>query len=325
MTLPRRQFLRLAAAAAALPAAARIARAQAYPSRPVRLVVPFPAGGPADLTARMFGQWLSERLSQPFIIENRPGAASNIGTEAVAKAAPDGYTLLLAVTSQAINATLYDKLNYNFIRDIAPVAGIMRVPHIMEVSPTFPAQTVPAFIAHAKANPGKINMASGGNGSGAHIAGELFKMMTGVNMVHVPYRGEANAVPDLIAGQVHVIFAILSGSMANIQSGRVRALAVTSAARSPALPALPAVAEFLPGYEITSWQGIGAPKDTPKEIVDRLNKEMNAAFADPKIKARIAFLGGTPLMGSPADFAKHVAEETEKLSKVVKFSGAKAK
>jgi len=324
MKLPRRQFLHLAAAAAALPAVSRIACAQAYPSRPVRLVVPFPAGGPADLTARLFGQWLSERLGQPFIIENRPGAASNIGTEAVVNAAPDGYTLLLAVTSQAINATLYEKLNYNFIRDIAPVAGIMRVPHVMEVSPSFPAKTVPEFIAHAKANPGKINFASGGNGSGAHVSGELFKMMTGVTMVHVPYRGEANAVPDLIAGQVHVIFAILSGSRANIQSGKVRAIAVTSAQRSPALPNLPAVADFLPGYEVTSWQGIGAPKDTPREIVERLNKELNAAFADPKIKERLAFLGGTPLAGSPADFGKHIADETEKWRKVVKFSGAKA-
>ena len=232
MTVPRRRVLRLAAGAAALPFAPRLARAQAYPSRPVRLVVPFPAGGPADLTGRTVGQWLSERLGQPVIIENRPGAASNIGTEAVVNAAPDGYTLLLAVTSQAINATLYEKLNYNFISDIAPVGGFMRVPHIMEVSPTFPAQTVPDFIAYAKANPGKVNFASGGNGSGAHVAGELFKMMTGVNMIHVPYRGEANAVPDLIGGQVHVVFSILSGAMGNLQSGKVRALAVTTAARS---------------------------------------------------------------------------------------------
>jgi tripartite-type tricarboxylate transporter receptor subunit TctC len=320
----RRRFLHLAAGAAALSFAPRLAGAQAYPSRPVRLIVPFPPGGPADITARTIGQWLSERLGQPMIIESRPGAASNLGTEAVVKADPDGYTLLLAVTSQAINATLYEKLNFNFMRDIAPVGGIMRVPHIMEVSPTFPPKTVPEFIAYAKAHPGKVNFASGGNGSGAHVAGELFKMMTGTNMVHVPYRGEANAVPDLIAGQVHIVFGILSGAMGNLQSGKVRALAVTTAARSPVLPDVPTVADFVPGYEVSSWQGIGAPKNTPKEIIERLNKELNAGFSDPKIKARIAALGGTPLPGSPADFAKLIADETEKWSKVVKFSGAKA-
>jgi tripartite-type tricarboxylate transporter receptor subunit TctC len=240
------------------------------------------------------------------------------------RAAPDGHTLLLAVTSQAINATLYDNLSYNFIRDIAPVGGIMRVPHVMDVAPAFPAKSVPEFIAYAKANPGKINMASGGNGSGAHVAGELFKMMTGVNMTHVPYRGEANAVPDLIAGQVHVVFAIMSGTIANIRSGKVRPLAVTTAARSPVLPDLPTVADFVPGYEVSSWQGIGAPRGTPAEIVDRLNKEINAAFADPKIKQRLESLGGTPLAGSPADFAKLIADETEKWRKVVRFAGAKA-
>lgn len=321
---PRRQFLRLAAAAAVLPASFRVARAETYPSRPVHLIVPFPPGGPSDITARLVAQRLSERLGQPFIVENRPGAASNIGTEAVVKAAPDGYTLLLAVTSGAINASLYEKLNFNFIRDIAPVGGIMRVPHVMTIAPTFPAKTVAEFIAYAKAHPGKVNFASGGNGSGAHVAGELFKMMTGVTMTHVPYRGEANAVPDLIAGQVHVIFAILSGAMGNIKSGRVRALAVTTATRSPALPDLPTVADVVPGYEVSSWQGIGAPRNTPKEIVDKLNKEINAGFADSKFKERLAALGGTPLAGSPADFAKLIAEETEKWRKVVKFSGAKA-
>jgi tripartite-type tricarboxylate transporter receptor subunit TctC len=324
MQLARRRFLHLAASAAVLPAVPRIAGAQSYPSRPIHFVVPFPPGGPADLTARTIGQRLAEQLGQPFIIENRPGAASNIGTEAVVKAAPDGYTLLLAVTSQAINATLYDNLNYNFIRDIAPVAGIMRVPHVMQVSPTIPPTTVPDFIAYAKARPGQINMASGGNGSGAHVAGELFKMMSGVNMTHVPYRGEANAVPDLISGQVQVVFAIMSASIGNIRSGKVRALAVTTATRSQALPELPTVADFLPGYEVSSWQGIGAPRGTPKDLVDRLNKEVNVALADPQFRARLASFGGTPLEGSPADFAKLIADETEKWNKVVKFSGAKA-
>ena len=320
MTLRRRRFLQLAAAAAALPAVPRIASAQSYPARPVHLIVPFPPGGPSDITARLVAQWLSERLGQPFIVENRPGAASNIGTEAVVKAAPDGYTLLLAVTSNAINASLYEKLNFKFIRDIAPVAGVMRVPHVMTVAPSFPAKTVAEFIAYAKAHPGKVNFASGGNGSGAHVAGELFKMMTGVTMTHVTYRGEANAVPDLIAGQVHVIFAILSGAMGNIKGGRVRALAVTTATRSPVLPDLPTVADVVLGYEVSSWQGVGAPRNTPKEIVDRLNAEINAAFADSKFKERIASLGGAPLAGSPADFAKLIAEETEKWRKVVQFA-----
>jgi tripartite-type tricarboxylate transporter receptor subunit TctC len=324
-TLPRRRFIRLAATALALPALPRLARAQAYPTRPVRMIVPFPAGGPADLIARLIGQSLSEQLGQPVIVENRAGAASNLGTEAVAHAAPDGYTLLLAVTSQAINATLYEKLNYSFVRDIAPVGGIMRVPHVMEVSPTFPPKTVPEFIAYAKANPGKINMASGGNGSGAHVAGELFKMMTGVNLVHVPYRSEANAVPDLIAGQVHIVFAIMSGAMGNIRSGKVRALAVTTKERSPELPDLPPVADFVPGYEVTSWQGIGAPKGTPKEIVDKLNKALNASLEDPKIKSRIVALGGTALTASPDEFGRLIVDETEKWSKVVKFSGAKVR
>jgi tripartite-type tricarboxylate transporter receptor subunit TctC len=324
MKLRRREFLQLTTAAAAAPALPRIACADDYPSRPVHLIVPFPAGGPADITARTIAQWLSERLGQPMIIENRPGAGSNIGTEAVVNAAPDGYTLLLAVTSQAINATLYEKLNYNFMRDIAPVGGIMRVPHIMEVAPNFPVKTVPEFIAYTKANPGKVNFASGGNGSGAHVAGELFKMMTGTNMVHVPYRGEANAVPDLIGGRVHIIFSLLSGAIANIRSGRVRALAVTTTTRSPVLPDLPCVSDFVPGYEVSSWQGIGAPKNTPKAIIDRVNAALNAGFTDPKIKQRLASLGGTPLAGSATDFAKLIAEETDKWRKVVKFSGAKA-
>jgi len=324
MRLGRRQFLKAAASAAAIPAMPHVVAAQAYPSRPVQMIVPFPPGGPADITARTVGQWLSERLGQPVVIENRPGAASNLGTEAEVRATPDGYTILLAVTSQAINATLYENLNYNFMRDIAPVAGIMRVPHVMEVAPDFPAKTVPEFIAHVKANPGKVNFASGGNGSGAHVAGELFKMMTGVQMTHVPYRGEASAIPDLLAGQVHIVFAILSGSIGNIQAGKVRALAVTTTARSPVLPDLPAVAETVPGYDVSSWQGIAAPKDTPKDIVDRLNQAMNDGFSDPKIKARLTALGGTPRSGPPAAFAKLIADETEKWSRVVKFAGAKA-
>ena len=324
MKFPRRKFLQLAAAAAAVPVMSQTARAQAYPSRPVKLIVPFPPGGPADITARLIAQALSEQLGQPFIVESRPGAASNIGTEAVVRAPPDGYTLLLAVTSQAINATLYENLNYNFMRDVAPVAGIMRVPHVLEVGPTFPPNTVPELIAYAKANPGKVNFASGGNGSGAHVSGELFKMMTGVNMTHVPYRGEANSVPDMISGRVHISFALLSGAIGNIKSGKLRALAVTTLTRSPVLPDIPTVADFVPGFDVSSWQGICAPKDTPKQIIDTLNKAVNAAFDDPKIKQRLASLSGTPLKGSPADFAKLIAAETEKWRKVVKFSGAKA-
>jgi tripartite-type tricarboxylate transporter receptor subunit TctC len=324
MTIIRRQFLKLAAAAAAVPAVPRAVSAQAWPSRPVRLIVPFPPGGPADITGRLIGQALSERLGQPFIIENRPGAASNIGTEAVIRAAPDGYTLLLAVTSQAINATLYENLPYNFMRDITPVAGIMRVPHVLEAGPAFPPKTVPELIAYAKANPGKVNFASGGNGSGAHVSGELFKMMTGVSMTHVPYRGEANSVPDLITGQVHIAFALLSGAIGNIRSGKLRAIAVTTPTRSPVLPDVPTVADHVPGFDVTSWQGICAPKGTPREVVEALNKAVNDSFKDPKIKERLASLSGTPLAGSPEDFAKLVAAETEKWNKVVKFSGAKA-
>jgi tripartite-type tricarboxylate transporter receptor subunit TctC len=321
--LPRRSFLHLAAGAAALPAVSRIAWAQAYPSRPVRIIVPFPPGGPYDIHARLMGQWLSERLGQPFVIENRPGGGSNIGTETVVRAPSDGYTLLLVGVGAAINATLYDKLNFNFIRDIAPVASISRVPNVMEVNPSFPAKTVPEFIAYAKANPSKINMASGGNGTAAHVTGELFKMMTGVNMLHVPYRGSGPALTDLIGGQVQVTFDPLASSIEHIRAGKLRALAVTTAARSEALPDIPTVSDFVPGFEASAWYGVGVPKNTPAEIVDKLNKEINASLADPKIKARLADLGGTVLAGSPADFGTLIAEETKKLGEVVKFSGAK--
>jgi tripartite-type tricarboxylate transporter receptor subunit TctC len=324
MKLPRRQFLYLAAGAAALPVVSRIAWAQAYPARPVRIIVGATAGGGFDIVARPMGQWLSERLGQPFLIENRPGAGTNIATEAVVRAPPDGYTLLLASAANAINAALYDKLSFNFIRDIAPITGIMRVPSAMMVHPAVPAKTVPEFIAYAKANPGKINMASGGKGAPGHVAGELFKMMTGVQMIHVPYRGIAPALTDLLGGQAQVLFGALTSSIEYIRAGKLRALAVTTTARSEALPDLPTIGEFLPGYEASQWYGIGAPKNTPAEIVDRLNKEINAALADPKIKARLADLGGTPLVGSPADFGKLIAEETEKWAKVVKFAGIKA-
>ena len=323
MKPPRRKFLHLAAGAAALPAVSRIARAQAYPSRPVRIIVPFPPGGPYDIHTRLMGQWLSERLGQPFLIENRPGGGSNIGTETVVRAPPDGYTLLLVGVGAAINATLYDKLNFNFIRDIAPVASISRVPNVMEVNPSFPAKTVPEFITYAKANPSKINMASGGNGTAAHVTGELFKMMTGVNMLHVPYRGSGPALTDLIGGQVQVTFDPLASSIEHIRAGKLRALAVTTAARSEALPDIPTVSDFVPGFEASAWYGVGVPKNTPADIVDKLNKEINASLADPKIKARLADLGGTVLAGSPADFGTLIAEETKKLGEVVKFSGAK--
>jgi tripartite-type tricarboxylate transporter receptor subunit TctC len=319
----RRQFLHLAAGAAALPAASRIAWAQSYPSRPVRIIVGYSAGGTTDISARLIGQWLSERLGQPFMVDNRPGAASNVATEGAVRAPADGYTLLLASISNAINATLYDKLNYNFIRDIAPVGGIIRVPNVMEVNPAVPAKTVPEFIAYAKANPGKVNFGSGGAGSSTHVSGELFKMMTGVDMVHIPYRGTAPAVTDLIAGQVQVMFDNLPGSIAYARAGKTRALAVTTTTRSDALPDLPTVADSVPGYEVSAWFGLGAPKNTPKEIVDRLNEEINAAFADAKMKGRLSDLGGSVLAGSPTDFGKLIADETEKWAKVVKFSGAK--
>jgi tripartite-type tricarboxylate transporter receptor subunit TctC len=325
MKLPhRRHVLHLAACAAALPAVSRIVWAQTYPTRPVRMVAPFAAGGPADILARLIGQWLSERLGQQFVIENRPGAASNIGTEAVVKSPPDGYTLLLAGTPNTINATLYDKLNFNFIRDIAPVAGIVRFPLVMAVHPSVPAKTVPEFIAHAKANPGKINMASGGIGATPHVAGELFQMMTGVRMIHVPYRGAAPALTDLLGGQVQVYFANTVASIEYIRAGKLRPLAVTTATRSEALPDITTVGEFVPGYEASSWSGVGAPRNTPSQIIDKLNKEINAGLADPNMKARLADLGGTVLAGSPADFGKLIAEETEKWGEVVKFTGIKA-
>jgi tripartite-type tricarboxylate transporter receptor subunit TctC len=324
MTFARRRFLRLAAAAVSLPAVPRIAGAQAYPSRPVRLIVGFPAGGSADIVARLIGQSLSERLGQPFIIENRPGAGSNMGTETVVRAPPDGYTLLMVSAANVTNATLYDNLNFNFIRDIAPVAFMDRVANILEVNPSVPAKTVPEFIAHAKANPGKINMASGGIGSSQHVAGELFKMMAGVDLVHVPYRGVAPALTDLLAGQVQVLFDTVPASLPHIRAGKLRALAVTTATRSEALPDVPPVGDFVPGYEASSIHGIGAPRSTPADIIDRLNTEVNAALADPKFKARIADLGGIVAAGSPADFGRIIAEETEKWAKVVKFSGAKA-
>jgi tripartite-type tricarboxylate transporter receptor subunit TctC len=322
--LHRRQFLHLAAGAAALPAVSRFARAQTYPARPVRIVVGFPPAGGADLFARLVGQWLSERLGQQFLIENRPGAAGNIATEAVVRAPADGYTLLLVTIPNVINATLYDRLNYNFIRDIAPVASIDRVPNVMEVHPSVPTRTVPEFIAYAKANPGKINMASSGNGTSQHVAGELFKMMTGVNLVIVPYRGAGPALVDLLAGQVQIMFDTLSGSIGHIRAGKLRALAVTTEHRSPALPDVPTVAETVPGYEASTFHGMGAPRNTPPEIIDKLNTEINAGLADPKIKARIADLGGTVFSGSPADFGKFITDETEKWGKVIRAANIKA-
>jgi tripartite-type tricarboxylate transporter receptor subunit TctC len=323
MTLPRRRFLHLATGAVAFPAISRSARAQTYPTRPVRIIVGFPAGGPTDIVARVMAQWLSERLGQEFIVENRPGAASNIGTEVALRAPPDGYTLLQVTSSNAVNATFYEKLNFSLMSDMAPVAGIIRVPFVMELNPSIPAKNVPEFIAHAKANPGKINMASGGIGTSTHIAGEFFKMLAGVNLVHVPYRGSAPALTDMIGGQVHVMFDILPSSLQHIRAGALRALAVTSATRSEVLPDLPTLGDFLPGYEATAWYGVAAPRNAPSEIVHKLNNEINAGLADPKIKARLADLGGAVTPGSPADFGKLVAEEIEKWGKVVKFSGAK--
>jgi len=323
MTLPRRQFLHLATGAVAFSAISSSARAQTYPTRPVRIIVGFPAGGPADIVARLMAQWLSERLGQQFVIENRPGAASNIGTEAALKAPPDGYTLLQVTSTNAVNVTFYDNLNFNFISDIAPVAGIIRVPFVMELNPSVPANTVPEFIAYAKVNPGKINMASGGIGTSVHIAGELFKMMAGVNLVHVPYRGSAPALTDMISGQVQVMFDVLTSSLQHIRSGALRALAVTTATRSEALPDLPTVGDFLPGYEASAWYGVAAPKNTPSEIVDKLNMEINAGLADSKLRARLADVGGTVIPGSPAAFGRLITEEIEKWGNVVKFSGAK--
>ena len=323
MKLPRRHLLHLAAGAAALPAVPRFVWAQAYPTQPVRLIVGFPAGGVADLYARLIGQWLSEHLGQPFIVENRAGAGSNLGTEAVVRASPDGYTLLQATAANAWNATLYDNLNFNFIRDIAPVASIYRSPAVLVVHPSFPAKSVPALIAYAKANPGKINMASGGVGSAQHVYGELFKMMAGVDMLHVPYRGGGPALADLLAGQVPLMFDTLSTSIEHIRAGRLLALAVTSATRSEVLPDIPTVGDFVPGYEGTGWQGVGAPRNTPVEIIDKLNKAINAGLADSRMKGRIADLGGTVFASSPADFGRFIAAYTEKWAKVIKFSGAK--
>ena len=324
MKLPRRQFLHLAAGAAALPTVSRFAFAQTYPSRPVRLIVPFAPAGGSDITARLMGQWLSERLAQPFIIENRPGAGSNIATEAVVRAAADGYTLLYVTTANAINATLYDKLNFNFIRDIAPVATISRNTYVMLVHPSMPAKTVPEFNAYAKAHPHKINMASAGTGSPPHVCGELFKMMAGVDLLHLPYRGGGPALTDLLGGQVQVYFATTVASIEYIRTGRLRALAVTTATRSDALPDIPTVAEFVPGYEASSWYGVGAPKATPAEIVEKLNKEINAGLADAKLKARLADLGGDVLALSPADFGKLIADETEKWGNVIRALNIKA-
>jgi tripartite-type tricarboxylate transporter receptor subunit TctC len=323
MTLPRRSFLTMAAGTAMLPALAQGAVAQAYPARPVRIVVGFTPAGATDILARLIGQWLSERLGQTFVVENRPGAGSNIATEAVVRSPADGYTLMLVAPANAINATLYDKLNFNFIRDIAPVAGLIRVANVMEVNPALPAKTLPEFIAYAKANPGKVSYASAGTGSQQHVAGELFKMMAGIDMVHVPYRGGGPALADLMGGQVHLFFGTTASTIELIRAGKLRALAVTTAERSQALPDVPTVAEFVPGYEASSWYGIGAPKETPAAIIERLNKEINGGLADPKIKARLDDMGGTALIGPPEAFGKLIVDETEKWAKVVRVSGAK--
>jgi len=324
MKLARRAFLRLAVGVAGLPVIPQVAWAQNYPTRPVRIVVGFAPGGSTDLLARLMGQWLSERLGQQFVIENRPGAAGNIATEAVARATPDGYTLLLIDTQPAINVTLYDKLNFDFIRDITPVAGITRVPAVMVVNPSAPAKTVPEFIAYARTNPGRLNFASPGNGTGPHLAGELFKAMTGVDIIHVPYRGAAPALTDLLGGQVHTYFMATLASMDYIKAGSLRALAVTTSTRSDLLPDVPTLAEFAPGYETSTWFGIVAPKNTPAEVVDKLNKEINAGLVDSRIKVRLAEIGGTALAGSPANFGKLIADETEKWSTVIRFAGIKA-
>jgi len=323
MKLPRRNFLHLAAGAASLPAMPRFAWAQSYPSRPVRLVVTTPAGGSPDIIARLIGQWLSERLGQPIVVDNRSGASGNIGTEIVVRAPPDGYTLLMALSLNAINASVYDNLPFNFIRDTAPVASIASIPLVMEVNPSVPAKTVPEFIAYAKANPGKINMASSGVGTPLHVAGELFKMMAGVDMVHVPYRGEALALPDLISGQVQVLFGVMPASLGYIRAGKLRALAVTTAKRQEPLPDVPTVGEFLPGFEARGWYGIVVPKATPTEIVEKLNKEINAALADANMKKRLTDLGAAMFAGSPADFGKFIADETEKWAKVIRSANIK--
>jgi tripartite-type tricarboxylate transporter receptor subunit TctC len=323
MQQPRRNFLRLAAGATAFAALARSASAQGYPERPVRIIVPVAPGGALDILARLIGRSLSERLGQPFLIENRPGAGTNIGIEAVVRAPPDGYTLLLVPQSVTTNATLYPDLNFNFIRDIVPVAMISRLPLVMEINPSIPATTVPEFIAYAKANPGKVSMASGGSGSASHVGGELFRLMTGIDMIHVPYRGGAPALADLIGGQVQVMFSPLPESLGTIRAGKVRALAVTTTARSQALPDVPTVAEFVPGFEASTWQGIGAPKDTPGDIVDKLNGAINATLAEPGIKTRLAELGSLPTPMSPADFAALIVTETEKWGNVIRTAKIK--
>ena len=323
MNFLRRQFLKLAAVVAAAAAVPQFASALDYPTRPVRVIAGFAAGGGVDVTARLIGQWLTDRLGQSFVIENRPGAGGNIGTEAVVNAAPDGYTLLLATVPNAVNASLYEKLSFNFIRDIVPVAGIIRVPMVILLNPSVPAATVAEFISYAKANPDKVNMASAGNGSAPHMAGELFKMMAGVNLVHVPYRGQGPALTDLLGGQVQVLFAATPGTTEYIATGKLRALAVTSASRAEMLPELKTVGDFVPGYEASQWYGIGVPRNTPVEIVDKLNKEINAAIADPGMKARFAAIGGEPLPGSPAEFSKLITEETEKWGRVVRAAGIK--
>ena len=324
MILRRRQFLHLAAGAAVLPAASQPVIAQSYPTRPVRVTVQTPAGGSPDIIARVISQWLSERLGQQFVVDNRPGASGNVGTEAVVRAPADGYSLLLSMSANAINATLFDNLRFSFVRDTTPVALIGRIPLVMEVHPSIPAKTVPEFIAYAKANPGKINMASAGNATPLHVAGELFQMMAGVRLVHVPYRGEAVAMPDLLTGQVHVIFGVVPSSLGYIREGKLRALGVTTAKRLEVLPDVPAMEEFLPGYEASGWYGIAAPKDTPREIVEQLNREINGAFADAKMKAHLADLGCLVSAGSPADFEKFIAVETDKWAKVIRTAGIKA-
>ena len=324
MKLPhRRHFLHLAAGAAALPTVSRIASADTYPTRPVHIIAGYAAGGATDISARLMGQWLTERLGQQFVIDNRPGASSNVGTELVVRAAPDGYTLLQVGLTNAINATLFDNLNFDFIRDIAPVASTMRTINVMEVNPSFPAKSVPEFISYAKANPGKINMATTGPGSPPHLNGELFNAMVGVNLVPVPYRSSAPALTDLLGGSVQVMFDNILSSIAQIKAGKLRALAVTSAKRSDVLPDIPTVGEFVPGYEASGWFGLGAPKNTPAEIINTLNREINAGLADPTMQARLADLGGTVLPGSPADFGKLIAQDTEKWGKVIRAANIK--